>query len=310
MRSRLMMLLLLSAALLSGCSQTEPQETQSTPDSVSAENEPDPDPEAETVAETQPATEMTAQTIYYVTDHNTTDPGEVSSFLADLTESGYLVETDRLSAFPTEAQLIILNTPQEDFTAEELAQLDSYMDEGGHILLLMPASEQEIRFRNLELLLEEFCLIMDYDIVQETQTQYTYPEDADYIQMSEIGLADGMSVPDMQIPAFQRNVRSFSMMFADHYGGIRQDAMLRTNSTAVGLPCGGTEDDPETFEDMELTTMAFSRDERRANSAVAAVGSSDFLLDENYAAETSTRMKELVFSSVDWMVQYLGVYLG
>lgn len=302
MKKRILTFLLLPAVVLTGCSQPEVQNSQVIPDAPSIGEVQESTPEIVQ----QPTEEPPPQVVYYVTDHGTTATEEVGSFLTELAESGYAVETDTLAALPADVNTVIFNTPAEDITPEELAQLDSYMDEGGHILLLMPADEREIRYKNLERLLEEFCLVMDYDLVQETEAQRTYKGDADYVQLTEIAYADGMNVPEIQVPAFQRNARSFGAVFGDNFGDIWQEAILRSASSAMGIPCGGTEDDPETFEDTELMTMTYSRDESRANAAIVAVGSSDFLLDENYTAESSVRMKELVLASLEWLVIYIG----
>lgn len=276
----------LLAALLTGCSQPETQDI------------PDPAIQEETV---QPV----SGTVYYVTDHKTTALPEVSSFTAELTALGYTFEVDALAAIPLDADAVIFNTPREDITSEELEYLGSYMDEGGHLMLLMPPDEREMRYKNLELLLEDYLILMDYDILSETDKTHMAGEDPYFLQIEPISTPNGMDFPENAetAPAWQHNVRSFHFIFGD--SAVKQDAMLETLATAVGTPYGGTEDDPLTYEGEQLITMLYSRNDERGNSTIIAIGSSDFLLDENYAADTSLQMKQWVIGSLQWFTGFL-----
>ena len=188
-------------------------------------------------------------------------------------------------------------------TSEELQKLDLYMDQGGHVLLLMPANESETRFKYFERFLEEYCVLMDYDRIEETSKARMSGEDPTHILIDQIHAPLGMSIqPETAERAlYLRNVRSFHFAVMDNFDSIQQDLMLRTAGTAAGIPCGGTADDPETFEGEALTTMLYSRNDQRQNSFVVCVGASDFLEDAQYDLETSKSAQDYVFAAFEWM---------
>lgn len=259
----------------------------------------------ENMAETlPPMTEVPEPVlVYYVNDHGTTDTGVLTQFMGKLSECGYTVQEDALASLPMNADAVVISAPQEDMTSEELQKLDLYMDQGGHVLLLMPANESETRFKYFERFLEEYCVLMDYDRIEETSKARMSGEDPTHILIDQIHAPLGMSIqPETAERAlYLRNVRSFHFAVMDNFDSIQQDLMLRTAGTATGIPCGGTADDPETFEGETLTTMLYSRNDQRQNSFVVCVGASDFLEDAQYDLETSKSAQDYVFAAFEWM---------
>jgi hypothetical protein len=285
MKFRLSAVILAGSLLLTGCSST-------------AQNPPD------TIAEETTVPKKPEGLIYYVTDHGTTDTAQLSSLIAEATEIGYTWQEDSLLNMPSDCMVLMMNSPQEDITSEELAFLDSYLDNGGRMLMLLPPDEREIRFKYIERLLEEYCIEMDYDIITETNSQRIWNQDPEFIRIEQVEVPSRMPLGDntANLPAFMHRARSFHMVYGDNYSAIKQDAMLETATTAVGKPFGGVQDDPVTFENEQLITMMYSRDDVRSNSVVMTVGSSDFLLDENYTAETSTVVHDWVFGAFYWLI--------
>lgn len=288
MKFRLSAVILSVSMMLAGCGS-------------SAQNSPEITPEETTQEETESA--KPEGLIYYVTDHGTTDTAQLSDMIAEATEIGYTWQEDELLKMPSDCKVLLFNSPQEDITTEELTFLDSYLDEGGRILLLMPPDEREIRFKYLERLLEEYCIQMDYDIITETDEQRILNDDPEFIRIDQIEAPSRMPLGEntSSLSAFMHRARSFHMMYGDNYSAIKQDAMLETSATAVGKPFGGVQDDPDTYENEQLITMMYSRDDTRHNSIIITVGSSDFLLDENYTAPESTAVHDWIFGSFYWL---------
>lgn len=283
MKRRLSALLLAAALLCCGCSQT---------------------PAESSVAETLPEiTEPPVPAlIYYVTDHETVSTGQITNFQSRIEEKGHVFRADALDALPADADLVILNAPRTDLTADEVTQLDSYMAEGGHLLLMMPSDESETRYKYLERFLDEYCIQMDYDIIRETDENSMLGGDAYHPLIQQISAPDGMTiVPETaERPLYLNRCRSFHFLAKDNFSFMRQDAMLETATTAVGEPCGGVQDDPLTYEDEMLMTMLYSRDTSKHNAFVVCVGASDFLSDENFTLETSLSAQDYVFAAIDW----------
>ena len=83
--------------------------------------------------------------LYYATDHGTQDPAQLSDFLGQLEADDTTVDTGALLEFPLDADSLIINSPTEDITLEELQRIDEYFNAGGHVLLLMPAQDTDAR---------------------------------------------------------------------------------------------------------------------------------------------------------------------
>ncbi len=282
---------MLLACMLTAC-EGEQAESGSTAESVT---------EALTEEPTEPGK------LCYITGHGETDSAELGSFIAQVETDGYTWEEITLSAIPADADVLILCAPQEDITVEELTELDTYMDGGGHVLLLMPANDTEIRYKYLSNFLEKFCLVMDYDCVKETDTSRMLEQDPLFIQADYVNCPDNMpqySADATESTTYLKNARSFYFTYADSYGSMKMDAVLQSAETAVGEPFGGTEDDPLTYEGEKLTLMAFARDEKRLNASVVVAGASNFLMDEYYGTEGAAAPVSLVHSMLSWFMIY------
>ena len=240
--------------------------------------------------------------MYYVTDHGTTAVSEVSQMTERLEHTGYTVEADSFSALPMNADAVICNAPREDLTREELDLLEQYMDGGGHLLLLMPSDASEVRYKNWERFLEKFCITMDYDRLLETDSSRMLDGDPAFPLIDQISAPDGMTImpATAETPLYLHDARSFHFVVLENFSNIRQDVMLRAAESAVGEPCGGDFDDPVTLEEETLMTMLYSRDTTRKNAFVVCVGASDFLLDQNYMAESSSGAQDYVYAALDW----------
>jgi hypothetical protein len=276
---------MLFAAFCAGCTQTA---TDSVADSVDSDDE----------------TVSVEKTVSYASGHGVTDPSELSGFIAALQDNGYSWQETELTDIPQDTDALILCAPDEDLTAEELEAVDAYLEEGGHILLFMPASGETIRYKYLERLLEEFCVAADYDIITETDTTRTLEDDDSWIELDYVSSPDTMTAysSDTEKTPYLRNARSFHFIYRENFGSIKMDAMIETADTAVGTPYGGTEDDPVGYEDEKLVTMLYARDEERLNATLVAVGGSNFLTDAEFSSESSASMLAWVYSSLDWFL--------
>ncbi len=260
------------------------------------------------VPETTASTEaLVSKNLCYLTGNGTTDPDEVTGFTAQLEADGYTWSECTISEIPADTDAVILNSPTEDLTRDEMDSLNAYMDNGGHLLLLLPAYEGEIRFKYLSQFLEKYCISFDYDRISETDMTRTIGEDAYFIRTDYIARPDNMplysAVQDSGI-VYLENARSFHFFYQDHFSRVKQDVILKTASSVIGAPYGGTEDDPLTYEETALDVMGYARHEENANASVVFMGASSFLTDENYSAETSAAPIAWVHSALDWFVLY------
>lgn len=288
MKRRLLGIFACAALLLCGCSQTADEAQTSIPETLPPIEEP--------------------ALMYYVTDHGTVDVSAVSQFQSAIEDKGYIFRADALSALSMDADAVILNAPREDLTAEEQQQLEAYMHTGGHLLLMMPADESDMRYKYLERFLEHYSIRMDYDRLAETDKSMMLDGDPQCMQIRQVHAPSGMTIEPAtaEQPLYMQNVRSFHFVVQDNYSNLRMDAMLESSQTVIGEPCGGGFDDPERFENAALMTMLYSRDTQQNNAFVVCVGASDFLLDENYDAQTSQSAQDYVYAALDWAAHPTG----
>lgn len=260
-------------------------------------------------SQVQPTTEtaIVSQNICYVSGNDTVDAAKLSSFRSQLEADGCNWSEKSLTELPEDTDVVILNAPKQDLTKEEYEKLDAYADQGGHVLLLMPADDGNVRYKNLARFLEPYCMVLDYDRVRETDDTRMTEGDPYRIQGDFITRPNFMPVyseiEDTGKPILH-NARSFYFIVHDLVSRVKQDAMIKSSATVIGEPFGGTEDDPVTYEGTSLNLMGYARDETRNNSAVVFVGANDFLNDENYAIPTSAYMVSLMHSTMGWFGQY------
>lgn len=129
-------------------------------------------------------------TIYFLTGHGEKSVGEPISiediendqvseeqlkgftiYANQIRAKNYNVEElnlDEAGAIPDNAAIIYIAGPQKDITNKEKALLDTYLENGGSVSFLIPPCETGGRFTNIEALLAEFGLGMDYNIVSES----------------------------------------------------------------------------------------------------------------------------------------------
>ncbi len=286
------LLSILCAAMLLAAAGCQEQEAASTADPT------------ETTAETA---EMNSGHYGYLTGHGETDPGTLTKFFARLEADGHTCEEITISDVTEEFDGLILSAPEEDITKEELDALDIYMDGGGHVLLLMPASISDTRYKYLGQFLEDYCITLDYDLINETASSNMVSNDSEFIACQKVALPDTFVAYDDVYSAtnpFMRHARSFHVTYRTGFYSMLIDTMVQTNTTAVGTPCGGVEDDPVSYEGEALKVMIYSQDKERAYSSVVAVGANDFLLDEHYDEETSSCMISYVYSTLAWFTLF------
>ncbi len=289
-KTAMLCICMLLTAVFGGCSNH-------TTDSVESTAQPD----------ATAATETVSRNLYYAKGNGTVDPAKLGSFRAQLEADGYSWNEVSLTEIPSDADAVILNSPKQDITSAELEHLDDYMDQGGHLLLLLPANEAETRYKYLGRFLEPYCMVIDYDRICETDRTRIVNDDPFHFRADFISRPDKMpvySAIEDTGTASLHNARSFYYIVHDLVSRVKQDVMLKTSASVVGEPYGGDEDDPIIYEETALNVMGYARDESRANSSVVFVGAGDFLLDENYADENSAYMVSMIHSSLGWFVQY------
>ena len=255
----------------------------------------------ENTSDTEQETEKFSENIYYLTSHQTEDSAKLTKFQSHIETDGFHWNECDISAIPDDAKILIYDFPKEDFTAEEFQILKDYTDRGGDMLIFLPASESEVRYKFLGNLLESFSILLDYDKVDILE------QDFDLIALQIIGMPERMTAYTEFMtsePVYMRNLRSFHMLGDYATDELFIDAMLQTSAAAVGQPFGGIEDDPLTYENEKLNVLLYSRDTLRDNASVIVCGADDFLFDENFDSPMSQGAQNWIYSSLNWFMNY------
>lgn len=119
-------------------------------------------------------------TIYFLTGHGEKSIEDSYSIYANqLKTNNYDVQEldlTKTDSIPSNAKIIYLAGPQQDITDSELAILQDYISGGGSLSFLIAPCETEGRFRNIETILTDFGIIMDYNVVTETNASYQFDD--------------------------------------------------------------------------------------------------------------------------------------
>ena len=251
--------------------------------------------------------------VYFLTGHGEKPLDDYTQFQANLAAHNYsaaelnLMDAD---AVPEDAKIIIIAAPQKDITDEEKEKLDKYLDEGGNISFLMSPNKQTIRYENIERILLDYCLGMDYDRVYETDDEqhieddpYTImanlqaaPEEEGYVDMTS-----GLMTENSGLYTYMPESRSFFTIYGTNYSNLTISTLMTTNTTAVGEVYGGTDEDPDAIVGKEMVLAAYSTDKSRNDSKVVVMGNAEFIDDEHVQTSYVVVPTYLFLSTITWM---------
>ena len=103
-------------------------------------------------------------TVYFLTGHGEKSlTKDYTQFKKNLENYNYMAKSLNLSevnAVPDDAALIIVPAPTTDITTDEKDKLDSYLDNGGNLSLLMSPNGGKFNYTNLDAIMQEFSIVM------------------------------------------------------------------------------------------------------------------------------------------------------
>ncbi len=231
--------------------------------------------------------------VYFLTGHGEKSlDDDFTTLSANLKNNNYGSQSLNLStadSVPEDAKIVVIAAPQSDITVAELEKLEAFLDEGGNVSLLMSPNEANLRYTNLEALMYEFCLGMNYDRVYETDSSRhisgePYIVMSNLIESDSVDIASALAENDLYVP-YLCNSRSFYQVYGLNYTSLDIGTLMTTNTTAVSEPYGGTSEDPEEIKNQELILAAYSMDSTRADAKMFVIGNADFLTDEYLAKD-------------------------
>ncbi len=262
--------------------------------------------------------------VYFLTGHGEkTLDNDYTKFHANLTNFNYTAAELNLTAeeaVPEDAAMIIVAGPKTDISNDEKRKLDEYLNGGGNVSFLMSPNEDTVVYKNIESILADFGIGMDYDIVTESDPSIYVGDPQTFrvnLVASDAESSDALTsgVLDMTenqgYYAFMRDTRSFYQLqgYSDgtlEIGSLMQtisttDSMGNTVSTAVGEAYGGDDPGAEDITGMVLDLVMYSRSPSRNDAKVLAFGNAEFIDDASVTEDYMIIPVYLYLSTITWM---------
>ncbi len=271
--------------------------------------------------------------VYFLEGHGEKSLTEdFSTFRRNLINLNYGAETlylPGMDAVPEDAEIIIVAAPQSDFSNEETRLINEYLDRGGDIAFLMSPNDAEMRYTNIESIFEDYGIIMNYDIISESDKNYYANEDPYTFQVDVVAAnadydadltSELLEMTSSGIYAFMSDTRSFSRYLNPADTTLQIESLLQTKSTsssdgssvvdgmtyeevyssAISEPFGGDQIS-EPIKGQVWDLAMYSQSGARNNSKVLAFGTAEFIDDDSLTEDYMIIPVDLFLASMTWM---------
>lgn len=247
-------------------------------------------------------TSDTLPKLYVLTGHNEASiPDSLSSQIAKENIDVEDLNLITSESVPEDADCIMINAPQKDISADEKDRLLSYMENGGHVLLITDYMETDTP--NLDAVLENYGLSVSDGIIIEGNSQYYYPGYPSYliprIQSSEA--VGDMTSDDLVLMPYAQNIE----ISDDVRSTVTVTSILKTSSKSyikTGLKNMTTMEkesgDPEgPFTPGVAVTESYDGKETKFMYLTSSA-----LLNESMDQAVSGGNYELIINVLSWMI--------
>jgi hypothetical protein len=205
------------------------------------------------------------------------------------------------SDIPDDCKIIIVASPTSDFSSSDSEKIREYLDNGGNIIFMMsPNDDTSEQYTNINSIMGEYGIYIDYDIVKETDEDMYYSGDPytigcylnpnDWTTEAEEFVDEGYYV--VMPPS-----RSFYAQSDDE--DLDAQPIIYTTTTAVGEPYGI--DDYDDITDENLILAAYCVDSSRNDSKLLVFGNSEFITDEIFDEGYTMTATSVLLSGIGWM---------
>lgn len=130
-------------------------------------------------------------------------------------------------AIPEGIDLLLIMSPQSDFTVEEINNLDNYLNAGGNAAISLPTG---VELERLEKYLETWGLRVNNDIISETDSSSSFDESGVYFYCQKTEHESVEGVENRILASYARSL-SFTKT-----GDIEGDSVLTTSDKARSMP--------------------------------------------------------------------------
>lgn len=235
---------------------------------------------------------------YVLTGHGEADMG--TTMKTSLEKAN--VETKEFSllnedAVPEDAALILINSPVSDLSDKELTILKSYMDNGGHIVVLS-GTEKDVDLVNFKGLLDYVGVSMTNGIVIDTNRD-NYAFEYPYFLLPTLGTSD---ITNALSDANSKVIMPISagLTIENTSGAYEVTSLLYSSEDSYAKAAGYSLNTYEK-EDGDVNgpfSLAISAENSSGGSMVWI--SSDYLLDDQYNSYSSGANTDFFMNAITW----------
>ncbi len=229
-------------------------------------------------------------------DMTTTMTNGLDSINMETTEFSLLNE-DKI---PDDADMILINSPSSDISEKELEILESYMDNGGHIVVLS-GPKQDATLPNFEALLSYVGVSTTQGIVVDTNRD-SYAFDYPYFLLPTIQSSD---ITDALIDESSYVIMPVSSGFTieNQAGAYSVTSLLDSSSSSYAKAAGYAlttyeQEDGDVQGPFSLAIAA----ENGSEGSLVWIGT-DYLLDDQYNSYSSGANLDFFLNAVNWKQQ-------
>ncbi len=266
-------------------------------------------------------------TIYFLTGHGEkTVDNSYAAFAEKLKSDNYEAASLDLSetgSVPDDAAILVLAAPQSDLSDKEKDIIMDYSENGGAMAFFLPPVEKKVRFSNIEEILAEFELGMDYNKIKETEENLImynrdYERDPYVFNVTYTAATDSFTV-DLTTEINQlveegavggiSNTRSLYKITGNESQFIEKSSIItNTQNSVTGAystisePFGGDDEtaaDAKELSNMQLELGYYSYN-KGTGSKLIVLGTDD-ILDSDALSASVAVTQQLTLSSITWL---------
>ncbi len=253
--------------------------------------------------------------VYFLTGHGEKSlANDYTQFDKNLRSANYIAKQLNLvtaEAVPDDAAIIVIASPKSDISDAEREKIEKFMDGGGNLSLLMSPNDEDFAYTNIEIIMAQYGIGMDYNLVSETDSSKHISGDKNKIivNLVDTSTLDDENITDLtstlitetqSIIPYMPASRSFYEIQSSNRTNLTICPLIETYDSAIAKPYGGVEVDPDEFAGIAYLS-AYSEDKTRNNSKLIVMGNAEFIDDENVSEEYVMVPVMLYLSSISWM---------
>lgn len=251
-------------------------------------------------------------TVYFLEGHDEVPLSDMTQLTANLRNYNYGAMPLNLTTaqeVPEDCCILIIAAPKYDLTDAEYEKILAYASDGGNINVLMSPNDTKTVYPNIDGLLGSYCIGMSYDRVSESDPN-RHSHDDTYAMMCDIvpanpdaedNLTSALTSDVNTLVTYMPYSRSFFEISGSNYTTCSIDTLIKTATTAISEPWGGTQLDPVTLEGVPQILSMYSVDSLRNYSKLIVFGSADIITDAGTANAYFINPLQLFLTSITWM---------